>query len=117
MKDNTESARVIMDRTLSSIDTIEEHNPHLNRFTDKEGKSLLRSICSMLEIPKTIVEDYISIVKSELKFIEADFFKDYLEGADTHFYKGSMVKNIYKGSKRKSQTKLSILQEMLKKSS
>jgi hypothetical protein len=71
----------------------------------------------MLEVPKNVIEDYISLVKSELEFVEADFFKDYLEGEDTHFYKGSMFKNIYKEAKRKSQTKLSILQEILKKSS
>ena len=51
-EDNNEGTRIIMDRLLSSIDAIEEHNPYLNRFTDKEGASLLTSICSMLDVPK-----------------------------------------------------------------
>jgi hypothetical protein len=115
MKDNNEGARAMIDRILSSIDTIEEHNPYLNRFTDKEGKSLLTSICSLLKIPKKVIEDYISIVKSDLKFIETDpLTKDYLtKGEDTHFYKGSMLKNTYKEARRKSLAKLSILEEML----
>jgi DNA-binding PadR family transcriptional regulator len=118
LKDNNEIARIMIERILSSIDTIEEHNPHLNRFTDREGKSLLRAICSVLEVPKNVIEDYLSAVKSDLKFLETDLFKEFLkEGQDTHFHEGSMVKNIYKHGKRKSQTKLSILGEMLKKSS
>ena len=118
MKDNNEGARAMMDRILSSIDIIEEHNPYLNRFTDKEGKNLLTFICSMLGVPRKVIEDYVHIVKSDLKSIETDALtKDYLKGDDTHFYEGSMVKNIYKDGRRKSQTKLSILEEMLKKSS
>jgi hypothetical protein len=116
MKDNNEGARAMMDRILSSIDTIEEHNPYLNRFTDKEGKNLLTFICSMLGVPKKVIEGYVSIVKSDIKFIETDsLIKGYLkEGDDTHLYNGSMVKNIYKDARRKSQTTLSILEEMLK---
>jgi DNA-binding PadR family transcriptional regulator len=114
MKDNNERARVTMDRLLSSIEAIEEHNPYLNRFTDKDGERLLTSICSMLELPKNVIGDHISSVNTTLKLFGAEWMQG---GADTHFYHGSMFKNAYEETRRKSQRKLSILNKMLEKSS
>ena len=112
MKDNNERTRIIMDRLLSSIEAIEQHNSSLYRFTDKEGASLLSSICSMLEVPKNIVEYYISD-DSTLKVFEAEWMQAV---PDSHFVEGMMFKNSYKEIRRISNRKLAILNEMLKKS-
>jgi hypothetical protein len=115
IKDNNEGTRVIMDRLLSSIKAIEERNPYLNRFTDKEGISLLSSICCMLRVPKNIVGDYISDINNTLKVFGAEWMK---EADDTDFVNGVMVKNSsYKETRRICSKQLSILAEMSKESS
>lgn len=97
MKDENERARIVIDRLLSSVEAIEEHNPYLNKFTDKEGASLLASICSMLEAPKNIVEDYISKENSTLKVFGHELVQ---AGDDTHFVDGVMIKNSYNETRR-----------------
>jgi hypothetical protein len=112
-KDNDDARiRIILDKLLSSIEAIEEHNPYLNRFSDKQGADLLVSICSMLEAPKNVVEDCISKFNSTLKVFE-DWM---LGGAEPHFVNKIMVKDAYKETRRKSQRMLFILSEMLKRS-
>ncbi|HET7147619.1 MAG TPA: hypothetical protein VFI73_03885, partial [Candidatus Nitrosopolaris sp.] len=113
MKDNNERARIVIDRLLSSVEAIEEHNPYLNKFTDKEGASLLASICSMLEAPKNIVEDYVSKENSTLKVFGHELVQG---GDDTHFVNGVMIKNSYNETRRISHRKSSILHKMKKSS-
>jgi len=67
MKDNNEGSRIIMDRLLSSLGRIEGQNPYLNRFTANEGTRLLSSICDMLEVPKNVIENYISDKEGSLR--------------------------------------------------
>lgn len=122
MKNNNEGTRIIMDRLLSSINTIEDHNPYLNRFTDKEGASLLSSICCMLKVPNDIVQDYISDVNQTLKVFGEEALKAYgLEssesGPESYFVKGVMYKDAYKETRRIARRKLWILNEMVRNSS
>ena len=114
MKDNSDKRNhILLDKLLSSIKAVEEHNPYLNRFTDKQGFDLLISICSMLEISKKTIQDYISKFNSTLEF----FGKDWMQGGvDPYFINGIMVKDSYKETRRQSQRMLSILNEMLKRS-
>ena len=67
LKDVNGRTRIIMDRLISSLESIEERNPYLNRFTDKEGVTLLSSICCMLKVNKNVVEDYVSSVSDTLR--------------------------------------------------
>jgi hypothetical protein len=118
MKDNNEGTRIIMDRLQSSIVMIEQHNPHLNRFTDNEGACLLSSICGMLEVPKNVVEYYISEVNKEESSLKALGLEHMLKGPDSHYVMdGVKYWNPYKETRRISNRILSILYEMLKKSS
>jgi hypothetical protein len=118
MKDNNEGTRIIMDRLQSSIVTMEQCNPHLNRFTDNEGARLLSSICGMLEVPKNVVEDYISEVKKEESSLKALGLEHTLKWPDSHYVmEGVKYWNPYKDTRRISNRILCILYEMLKKSS
>ena len=114
MKDNNEGIRIIMDRLLSSIGRIEGQNPYLNRFTDTEGARLLSSICGMLEVPKNVVEDHISEEKSTLKVFDDEPMR---EEPESYFNNGIMAWDPHKKTIRISNRILSILHEMLKKSS
>jgi hypothetical protein len=118
MKDNNEGTRIIMGRLLSSIGRIEGQNPYLNRFTDKEGARLLSSICGMLEVSKNVVGDYISEEESSLN-TESWLSEEapIREGPESYFTKGIMYSNPRKKAIRISNRILSILHEMLKKSS
>jgi hypothetical protein len=120
MKDNNEGTRIIIDRLQSSIASIEEHNPYLNRFTDKEGAALLSSICVMLEVPKKVVEDYISQANVSLKISDGSLLGDLgikpREGPEAYFTDGIMCWDPQKKAIRISNRILLILHEMLKKS-
>jgi hypothetical protein len=110
--------RIIMDRLLSSIGRIEGQNPYLNRFTDKEGARLLSSVCGMLEVPKNVVGDYILEQESSLDDVSwLSKQAPMREGPESYFNKGIMYSNSRKKAIRISNRILSILHEMLKKSS